>query len=98
MNYSELLEKYKLLQNENDVLRAEIAKLNAKLIKFSPAENCAEKIYEAIINYEDNDVSLIMNTSSPQEKIDLFLTLFRGRENVCAKMLRLKHPLLETSE
>lgn len=60
MDYSELLEKYKLLQNEKDILRAEIAKLNAKLIKYSPAENCAEKI-------------------------DLFLTLFRGRENVCAK-------------
>lgn len=85
MDYSELLEKYKLLQRENDVLRTEIAKLNAKLIKYSPAENCAEKIYEAIINYEDNDVSLITNISSPQEKIDLFLTLFRGRENVCAR-------------
>jgi uncharacterized protein YydD (DUF2326 family) len=46
MDYSELLEKYKLLQNENDVLRAEIAKLNAKLMKYSPAE----KIYEDIIN------------------------------------------------
>jgi superfamily II DNA or RNA helicase len=90
MDYSELLEKYKLLQNENDVLRAEIAKLNAKIMKYSPAENCAEKIYEAIINYEDNDVSVITNTSSPQEKIDLFLNLFRGRENVCAKRWRNK--------
>lgn len=85
MDYNELLEKYKLVQNENNILRAEIVKLHAKLIKYSPAENCAEKIYEAIINYEDNDVSLITNISSPQEKIDLFLTLFRGRENICAK-------------
>lgn len=90
MDYSELLEKYKLLQRENDVLRAEIAKLNGKLIKYSPAENCAEKIYETIINYEDNGVPLITNASSPQEKIDLFLTLFRGRENVCAKRWRNK--------
>jgi uncharacterized protein YydD (DUF2326 family) len=43
MDYSGLLEKYKLLQNENYVLRAEIAKLNAKLMKYSPAENCAGK-------------------------------------------------------
>lgn len=90
MDYNELLEKYKLLQNENDALRAEIAKLNAKLINYSPSENSAEKIYEAIINYEDNNVSLITNTSSPQEKIDLFLTLFRGRENVCAKRWKSK--------
>jgi superfamily II DNA or RNA helicase len=90
MDYNELLEKYKLLQNENDILRAEIAKLHAKLIKYSPEENCAEKIYEAIINYEDNDVSSITKISSPQEKIDLFLTLFRGRENVCAKRWRNK--------
>ena len=90
MEYSELLEKYKLLQNENNVLRMEIAKLNAELMKYSPAENCAEKIYEEIINYEDNAVSVITNTSSPQEKIDLFLNLFRGRENVCAKRWRNK--------
>ncbi|MDP4147020.1 MAG: hypothetical protein Q8936_21525 [Bacillota bacterium] len=36
------------MQNENDILRAEIVKLHAKLIKYFPAENCAEKIYEAI--------------------------------------------------
>ncbi|WP_242972013.1 TOTE conflict system archaeo-eukaryotic primase domain-containing protein [Haloimpatiens massiliensis] len=85
MDYNELLEKYKLLQRENELLRAEIVKLNAKFIKYFPAENCAEKIYEAIINYGDKNVALVTNTSLPQEKIDLFLNLFRGRENVCAK-------------
>ena len=90
MKYSELLEKYKLLQIENNVLREEIARLNAKFIKDSPAENHTERIYEEIINIKDENVSLITNNSPSKEKIELFLSLFRGREDVCAKRWRNK--------
>lgn len=90
MKYCELLEKYKLLQIENNVLREEIARLNAKLIKYSPAENHAEELYKPTINIKYENESLITNNSPAKEKIELFLSLFRGREDVCAKRWRNK--------
>lgn len=90
MKYSELLEKYRLLQIENNILREEIARLNTKLIKVSPAENHAERIYQAIINAKDENMSFITNKSSSKEKIELFQSLFRGRDDVCAKRWRNK--------
>lgn len=57
MKYSELLEKYESLQVENNGLREEIAKLNAKLIKDS-LKNPIGSLVTGINEYKVNAVSM----------------------------------------
>ena len=71
--YEELLEKYNLLLEENRNLKREIAILRNK-----------SKIAEQNFEEKNNDKIIVsMNKfSSPQEKIKLYRSLFRGRERM----------------
>ena len=72
LTYSELLIKYESLLRENETLRQENELLRRQLGLCSQGEVCAA------------DVSVTQH-SSPEEKIGLFRSLFRGREDVFAK-------------
>jgi hypothetical protein len=92
MDFKELLEKYQLLLTENHNLKEEIKSLKAQLgireqqvvpyefFQHKPAPEMVEK------NSSDNIMPQnINNLSNPQEKIKLFMSLFKGRDDVYAK-------------
>ena len=92
MNYQELLEKYNLLVKEFDRLSEENNKLKAKLIEFqsdSKANN-VDTVYEQPKSFLDDNLaghlpfSEINNKSDSVSKIKLFMSLFKGREDVYA--------------
>lgn len=72
ISYEELLEKYNLLLEENRDLKREIAFLTGQ-----------SKITEN--NNNDEKIVSVNKFSSPQEKIKLYRSLFRGREDVFAR-------------
>jgi len=85
MNYNELLEKYKILEEENRILKEEIKQLKKK----PGIESATEFIHESAdalpLNHQIlSDYQLTQNSSS-HEKVSLFLSLFQGRSDVCAK-------------
>ena len=85
MNYDELYKKYILLKEENNRLINEIQLLKIKLSYFKSEEyNNLDSsfINESKIIQSENTINQL---SSNSEKIDLFLSLFRGRSDVCAK-------------
>ena len=71
LSYNELLEKYNLLLKENEELKAENKKLKEKL--------------GIITKEESTEKASINKYSSPNEKINLFCSLFKGREDVFAR-------------
>ena len=76
ISYDELLQKYKLLEQENKILKAQIAEL--------------QKEKSGVIRSSENKTSdftdsLVIMQSTPSEKIHLFRDLFRGREDVFAR-------------
>lgn len=76
LSYDELLQKYKLLEQENKILREQIAELQGKkhtLVKISES---------AAADFSDSEVTM---KSTPEEKIKLFRSFFRGREDVFAR-------------
>jgi len=93
MMYEEFLNKYEALIKENRRLKEENQKLK-KLLKMNEEqgliaievkEPCSffcskEEEYEKEVAFENN-----IKQFSPQEKIKLFMSLFKGRENVYAK-------------
>ena len=93
MNYEELLERYlaliashKILEEENEILKARLsASEHGKLTSCQdstfnlPLELVIQKVPET-----DTHSGLIDYTD-PSEKIRLFMSLFRGREDVYAK-------------
>jgi len=85
MNYEELYNKYILLEEENKRLKEELQELKTKLVVETPESYCAET---NPLSEEGGFVlfeSVITQNSSSKDKIDLFLSLFKGREDVCAK-------------
>lgn len=71
LSYNELLGKYNTLLKENEELKAENIRLKDRL---------------GIITIETSAKSLLINKhSSPSEKIKLFRSLFKGREDVFAR-------------
>lgn len=70
ISYKELLEKYNLLLEENRDLKREIAILTGQ---------------SKITENNDGKIVSVNKFSSPQEKIKLYRSLFRGREDVFAR-------------
>jgi hypothetical protein len=87
MDYKELLEKYRFLVNENDWLREENKRLKARL-RILESEHPVTKTTS--INLAPQSPSTIAaipsvnNTSDTKSKIKLFMSLFKGRDDVYA--------------
>lgn len=79
MEYNELYEKYRRLLEENQRLRGENEEYHKRLGLAMPA---------SLFNDEDtfDKVSTsVNNISSPEDKVKLFISLFRGRDDVYAE-------------
>ncbi|MDW7670533.1 MAG: DEAD/DEAH box helicase family protein [Bacillota bacterium] len=103
MKYSELLEKYRMLEEENRILKDEINRLKRKPAAGSPSflrhpETAAQYAMAApehvepaaehagpITDAQFSSCRHVTQNSSSHEKISLFLSLFKGRADVCAK-------------
>ena len=75
MNFTELLEKYQAVVAENNSLKDELKKLKEQLGN-SDCQAVSSAIY---------DKFAINKLSDPNEKIKLFMSLFKGRDDVYAK-------------
>lgn len=96
MQYEELYKKYIELKKENEALKIQNEKIR-KLLGLCSSESNKNNDEEISINenldiYEEslqeiefNQQSKINNTSTPEEKIMLFMSLFKGRNDVYAK-------------
>lgn len=92
MNFEELLEKYQTLLVENNNLKEEIKRLKAQLgteeLLVDSDEIFEYKSDSETLEQESVDqvfTSEIDNMSDPMEKIKLFMSLFKGRDDVYAK-------------
>ncbi|MDP2335784.1 MAG: DEAD/DEAH box helicase family protein [Bacteroidota bacterium] len=93
MDFSELLEKYQELLKENESLRGKIKSLNDQLGLEELHDTCIEDflhkpeiLEKEIQQAEILNSSLILNKrSDSNEKIRLFKSIFRGRDDVYAK-------------
>ena len=92
MNYDELLDKNKILEEENRTLKNEITRLRMFLQReaslsvqdFAVVHERTNAVSEKE-SKNDETIPVISKHSSSHEKIALFLSLFRGRSDVCAK-------------
>jgi len=91
MDYEELLEKYNLLLGEVNRLTEENSQLKTKLgLTKSETPQINASSIKSEINYRDDDsisdyFSDVNNTSDSLAKISLFMSLFKGRDDVYAK-------------
>lgn len=97
MNYKELFEKYQSLLIENNNLKDEIKSLKTQFGINECQANCDVVLnQEALIESSIQDLSEeepvdnlsnseVNNKSKPHEKIELYMSLFKGREDVYAK-------------
>ena len=92
MDYRQLLEKYNRLLGENRRLIEENTRLKAQLgiTKRTPFENriVESTIEKSTLQDEPNDstsLSGVNNSSNSTSKIKLFMSLFKGRDDVYAK-------------
>jgi hypothetical protein len=87
------LGKYRALVAENKALKEENARLKAKLdeTKQWPLKPCQDSENNfplelvATESADKNQQSALMNYVDPDKKIQLFMTLFKGRDDVYAK-------------
>ena len=89
-NYKELYEKFKILKEENKRLKDEVELLRKILSKEESKTNSSTDftlVKETSLDQNDNIIT--MNSTS-KEKIKLFMSLFKGRDDVCAKRWRNK--------
>lgn len=90
MEYNELFEKYRKLLEENQRLKNENEDFRKRLGLPLPSTYIKNDVQASI---EVNDIQLVeavkpghvTNSSSPEDKINLFMSLFRGRDDVYAK-------------
>ncbi|KAF5090962.1 hypothetical protein DSECCO2_08760 [anaerobic digester metagenome] len=87
MKYVELLEKYEELLSENKKLKETIVELKSMIAEESTVNGIVKEA-ENLTNAEDT-IGLTKK-SSTQEKLELFLSILRGRSDVCAKRWRNK--------
>jgi len=92
MKYRELLIKYNLLLSENSRLTEENNRLKAQLgmTKSKPSKNSIIKIIAEKTKQDDESTDgasflNVNNTSDSISKIKLFMSLFKGRDDVYAK-------------
>ncbi|GAX62338.1 type III restriction protein res subunit [Candidatus Scalindua japonica] len=93
MDYEELYVKYQTLLNENFGLKAEIKRLKALLSISKPQKEVASEINtesssDQISNHHNNIKALhpiLHNFSEDKDKVNLFMSLFRSRDDVFAK-------------
>lgn len=78
MNYEELYKKYILLEEENKRLKEELQELKTKLVAETSESYCAETNPLSEEGGFELSESLINQNSSSKDKIDLFLSLFKG--------------------
>ena len=92
MNFNELIEKYRALQDENRKLKEKIKllenqigeKLGATKEEVENEKNDQDQIIKPDIPLVAIKSITISKQSSPTEKIDLYKSLFKGREDVFA--------------
>lgn len=92
MDYKELLEKYNLLLNRNRRLIKENSRLKARieLMKSALSRNTVSRIKKEINrpgnqSTDKNGLSDVNSKSDTLSKINLFMSLFKGRDDVYAK-------------
>ncbi len=93
MNYDKLLKKYQALVMENESLKKEIIELKALICVEVPGvnsdENTLDELEDGITETEATGQEYlplaIDNMADPLEKIKLFMSLFKGRDDVYAK-------------
>ncbi len=89
MDFKELHKKYYELLIENDKLKEEIKNLKARVSKVSSdcgwSNNPVLKQKETLADVFDNHPSKINKKSGPNEKIRLYMSLFKGRTDVYAR-------------
>lgn len=95
MEYEQLYQMYIKLKKENEILRVENIKMK-KLLGIYSDENIVnnentfnDKVEPYEEDYtelkENEQLDIVSNISDPKDKIQLFMSLFRGREDVYAK-------------
>lgn len=88
IGYEELYEKYQKLLEENKRLKIENenykVQLGLALPKFDSEVQNEKEIFSTQ-SEQFHSLEQVNNTSSPQDKINLFMSLFRGRTDVYAK-------------
>ena len=85
LNYNELYEKFRFLEEENKRLKDEIILLRKALTK--EETETYSSVDSTIINESnlEQSINLVTMNSTSIEKVQLFMSLFRGRYDVCAK-------------
>lgn len=95
MEYEQLYQMYIKLKEENEILIVENIKM-AKLLGTYREElivnstntsddNLDIKKEENIVSKDNSKIDRVSNGSEPEEKINLFMSLFKGRDDVYAK-------------
>ena len=100
IEYNKLLNRYEVLQRKNNILLNENRELHKALARYrknggvvtktdsielsKSCKNDDDKI-EEVVNVEKYSLPLIGRLSSSQEKISLFRSLFKGREDIFAR-------------
>ncbi len=87
MDYKELLEKYNSLLGELNRIKEENSQLKAQLgLKDSELSQNSASVVEAETTLRIDESALkVSNTSDSNSKISLFMSLFKGRNDVYAK-------------
>ena len=93
MEFEELLKKYQALLTENKKLKKEIERLKVQQLSVTEQLTIEDKNYSNKLELESSSfdystktqVSHVDNSSSSLEKIKLFMSLFKGREDVYAE-------------